>query len=84
MSAGPWQGLDATASAERDTIRGSVAEPAAGILVEGQVGFAEPGLGMGEVGFLLDKSELQTIERRDHGPVDRNAFLFIHGCDNTA
>jgi len=31
VSAGPWQGLDATASAERETIRGSVVEPAAGI-----------------------------------------------------
>ena len=55
MSAGPWQGLDATASAERETISGSVAEPAAG--VQGHSprwrvrGFAEPGLGMGEVGF---------------------------------
>ena len=56
VSAGPWQGLDATASAERKPIRGSGAVPAAGVRgtqppVEGQGGFAEPGLGMGEVGF---------------------------------
>jgi len=41
VSAGPWQGLDATASAERKHIRGSGAVPAAGVQgtqppVEGQ------------------------------------------------
>ena len=81
MSAGPWQGLDATASAERETISGSVAEPAAG--VQGHSprwrvrGLCRAGPRHGRGGLLLDKSELQTIERRDHGPVDRNVFLFI-------
>ena len=41
VSAGPWQGLDATASAKRKPIRGSGAEPGAGFQgaqppVEGQ------------------------------------------------
>jgi len=81
VSAGPWQGLDATASAERETISGSVAEPAAG--VQGHSprwrvrGLCRAGPRHGRGGLLLHKSELQTIERRDHGPVDRNAFLFI-------
>ena len=56
VSAGPWQGLDATASAERETIRvvcggARSGNPGAQPPVEGQGGFAEPGLGMGEVGF---------------------------------
>jgi len=55
VSAGPWQGLDATASAERETkgVSGGACSggPGAQPPVEGQGGFAEPGLGMGEVGF---------------------------------
>jgi len=55
VSAGPWQGLDATASAERETIRGSVAETAAGIQGHSPRwmvrGLCRAGLGMGEVGF---------------------------------
>ena len=81
VSAGPWQGLDATASAERETIRGLWRSPQRGSRGTapggGSGGLCRAGPRHGRGGLLLDKSELQTIEWRDHGPVDRNAFLFI-------
>jgi len=64
VSAGPWQGLDATASAERKPIRGSGAVPAARVRGTapggGSGGFAELALGMEQGGPLFDKSELQN------------------------
>ena len=78
---GALASLDATASAEREFIRGSVAEPEAGFQGHSPRwrvrGLCRAGPRHGRGGLLLDKSELQTIERHDHGPVDRNAFLFI-------
>jgi len=63
VSAGPWQGLDATASVERETIRGvwgAARSGGPGGTVPGgwPGGFAEPALGMEQGGSLFDKSEL--------------------------
>ena len=70
MSAGPWQGLDATASAEREPIRGVLGGARSGVPGGtapggGSGGFAELEWHRGS-GPLFDKSELQTIERRDN------------------
>jgi len=66
VSAGPWQGLDATASAERKPIRGVWGGARSGVPGGtapggGSGGFAEPVLGTGgRGGRLFDKSELQN------------------------